>query len=105
MDQPELRDERGVAMLLELVLVAAVLALVGIALYQSNHHAADAPAVSSRPTTVSASGAADLAAKAVQQDSDSNAVLSATTESSADELTSADSDATNLGDSFNENNF
>ena len=105
MNRPVLRNEQGVAMLLELVLVAAVLALVGIALYQSNHHAAQTAEVSNRPATVSTGGAADLAAKAVQQDADSNASLSAATESSADELNSIDNDATNLGDSFNENNF
>ncbi len=102
----QLREQSGFAMLLELILVAGVLTLVGIALYESNHHVADTVnSVANRPTAVTASGAADAAVKVVQDDATSEAAASSGVETSADQLGATDTDVTNLGDSFNENNF
>lgn len=86
-------------MLLELVLVAAVLALAGLAVYQASHRskqAATAPVATpaNNPTSL-----ASEAAAASLQDSAADADLSATAESSADELSATDTDVTNLGSS------
>jgi hypothetical protein len=100
-----LRDQRGVAMLLELVLVAAVLTLVGVALYQSNHHASNTADVANKPTVASAATTAETAAKQLEDNSTAEAGLSAATESSTGDFQAVGADVTNLGDSFNENNF
>lgn len=100
-----LRDQRGVAMLLELVLVAAVLSLVGIALYQSNHHVNDTAALVNKPGAVSAEAAADTAAKAVEQDVINDKSLDDATNASATELSATDDDLSNLGGSFDDSNF
>jgi hypothetical protein len=100
-----LRDERGVAMLLELVLVALVLTLVGVALYQSNHQTPKDASKTVQTQITTPEAAADAAASLVQRDATDEAALSTAVDSSADELTAADADVTNLGASFNENSF
>jgi cytoskeletal protein RodZ len=101
-----LRDQRGVAMLLELVLVAAVLTLVGVALYQSNHQTHNTAAdVSNKPTVATATATAEAAAKQLQDNTTAEAGLSAAPESAASDFQATGADVTNLGDSFNENNF
>jgi len=97
-----LADQRGVAMVFELVLVAAVLVLVGLAVYQTGHHAKTASVVTSpTPPPNSPQGIANAAGTAALQDSASDASLSASAESATDELSSSDQDVTNLGDSSN----
>jgi hypothetical protein len=106
MKQNYLHDQRGVAMLLELVLVAAVLGLVGVAVYQSNHRLAPAASVASQPTTAaSAAGLASAAAAIAVQDSAADAALSASADATAGEVTSADDDVANLGGALDENAF
>ncbi len=104
MSQSYLRDQRGVAMLLELILVAAVLVIVGVALYQSNQAGKQAASVN-LPKVAPAVLSADAAIQAVQADSDNEATLSAATEASADDVTAADDDVTNLSGSFSNANF
>jgi hypothetical protein len=100
-----LRDERGVAMLLELVLLALVLTLVGVALYQSNHQRPKDAATTIQSQLTTPEKVADAAAAAVERDSVSDAALSDEMDASADELMAADADAMNLEGSFNENSF
>jgi uncharacterized protein HemX len=96
---PYINDQRGVAMLLELILVAAVLALVGLAVYQTGHHSA--PTAS---TTTSApqnqQGVASTAAAAAEAAANTESNLSSSAETAADnEVNAASQDATNLGGS------
>src|SRR5690349_259665 len=100
-----LQDQRGVAMLLELVLVALVLTLVGVALYQSNHQQPKDAATTIQSQLTTPEAAADAAAKLVEHDSADDAALSAEVDSSADALTAVDNDVTDLGGSFNEASF
>ena len=99
MKQHYLRDQRGVAMLLELALVAVVLALAGLAVYQASHRAKTAATTTASPAANSASNLASETAAASLQDSAADADLSATAESSTDELSATDTDVTNLGSS------
>jgi pyruvoyl-dependent arginine decarboxylase (PvlArgDC) len=107
MNIKQLQEQRGVAMLLELILIAAVLSLVGLAVYQSSHRGSPvAGAVKSvAPASPTAAGLAAEAAKTVEQDSSDEVTLSADAEGSADELDAADTDTSNLEGSFNENSF
>jgi Tfp pilus assembly protein PilX len=105
MNARTLRDERGVAMLLELVLVALVLSLVGVALYQSNHQKPKDAATTVQSQLTTPEATAEAAASLVERDSADDASLSAAVDSSADELSAADADAANLEGSFNENSF
>ena len=102
-----LHDQRGVAMVLELVLVAAVLGLVGLAVYQSSHHSSPTAAVSNTPAAApgSAIGLANSAATITENESSSDAALSATADASASQVTDTDVDATNLGGSTSANSF
>lgn len=88
------RSERGVAMLLELVLVAAVLAVVGLAVYGANNRAkvAEQPA---KPTVQSVSKETVRAAAA---NSAREAALSAAAaEAVINEFKDADADLNALG--------
>lgn len=105
MNQHYLQDQRGVAMLLELVLVAAVLGLVGVAVYQSSQRNSPTASVTSKPAANSAVGLANSAATIGQTESDKDSVLSASAEASADQLTEADMDVTNLGGSSSANSY
>jgi hypothetical protein len=105
MKQNYLHDQRGVAMLLELVLVAAVLGLVGVAVYQSNHRAKTATVQSQPVAADSTTALANAAAATVVQDSATEAALSADSDATAAEVISADDDAANLGDTLNANAF
>jgi len=100
-----LREERGVAMLLELVLVAAVLVLVGLALYQSNHRTANPAALLNQQPAASADTVAAQAATAAEADVNNDAEANAAADTASGELSSVDDDVTNLGDSFDENAF
>lgn len=88
------RSERGVAMMLELVLVAAVLAVVGLAVYGANNRSkmADAPA---KPTVESVSK--ETARAAAVSSAREAALSAATAEATADEFTSAEADLDALG--------
>ncbi len=99
------QNERGIAMLLELVLVALVLTLVGVALYQSNHQQPKDAATQIQSQLTTPEATADAAVKLVERDSADELILSAAIDSSADELMAASDDLTNLGGSFNEDSF
>jgi hypothetical protein len=87
-------------MLLELALVAVVLALAGLAVYQASHRPKTAATAGvSTPAATGTTSLANEAAAASLQDSAADADLSATAESSTDELSATDTDVTNLGDS------
>ena len=105
MKENYLHDQRGVAMLLELVLVAAVLGLVGVAVYQANHRPAPAASVTTAPAAASTAGLAAAAAATVVQDSAADTALSADADATASEVTSADSDVENLGGTLDANSF
>jgi hypothetical protein len=96
-----LRDQRGVAMLLELVLVAAVLTLAGLAIYQADHRSESTPVASAPSAPSSTTGLAASAADVSEQASATDASLSAAAESSAADVSQSDSDASNLGGSSN----
>jgi hypothetical protein len=68
------------------VLVAAVLSLAGLAVYQANKKARTPVAPTTKPSTAAATMLAETAAKAVEAGSASDAVLSASAESSAGEV-------------------
>jgi hypothetical protein len=84
-------------MLLELVLVAAVLALAGLAVYQANHRQQAASNLTETAAPDSAEGLAASAAAIVSDESadDANADIL------ADEITASDADVTTLGGSSN----
>ncbi len=93
-------------MVLELVLVAAVVGLVGVAVYQSSHRANPTASVSTKTTASSAAaGAAVTAAAAVVQDSTADAELSTSADATAGEVTASDTDAANLGDTLDADTF
>lgn len=92
-------------MLLELVLVAAVLGLVGVAVYQAGHTAAPKAAVTTSPTANSPIGVAQAAAAITETESADDAALSATADATADQVTEADVDVTNLGGSTGADSF
>ena len=89
-------------MLLELVLVAAVLALAGLAVYQANHRAGVASHTSTpAPAPNSTEGLANSAAAIATDGSNSDTATSAGADAMADEANSAESDVSNLGDNAN----
>lgn len=91
-------------MLLELVLVAAVLALVGLALYQSNHSRAG-KADQAQPVKLTTSQTAESTVKAIEKDVDDEIATAAAAETAADEMVSVSEDVINLGASADANNF
>lgn len=91
-------------MLLELVLVAAVLTLVGLALYQSNHRG-DKVAQLGTPTKLTTAQAAESTVKAVEQSANDEIAAAAAAETSANEFTSVNGDITNLGGSTDAYSF
>jgi uncharacterized protein (UPF0333 family) len=97
---PYINDQRGVAMLLELVLVAAVLALVGLAVYQTGHRSAKTASTSTSAPNAKQS-VANSAAAAAESAANTEASLSAGAEDAAGELAQTDQDVTNLGGSSN----
>jgi hypothetical protein len=109
MQKQNLRDERGVAMVVEVVLVALVFSFVGLAIWQANAHtkktaAAAVVVVPVAPTTADTS--ADAAAQLIQDDSTSDITIGNDSETSqAAQFTAASSDASNLGGSFNDSDF
>jgi len=93
-------------MLLELVLVAAVLGLVGIAVYQSNHRANSTASLTTQPAAANSTvGLANSAATISQDSSSSDAALSASAETSADQVSEPDVDVSNLGGSTSANSY
>ena len=92
-------------MLLELVLVAAVLTLVGVALFQSNHKSAPAASDAASLPKLTTSQAAESAAKAIEASANTELEVSAAADTEADELSAVDADVTNLGSSSNATNF
>ena len=102
-----LRDERGVAMLLELVLVAAVLGLVGLAVYQASQHGKPAASTTSvaTPAPNSAAGLAQAAATITEQDSTADAASSAAADNIAAEVVASDADVINLGGTSSASTF
>ncbi len=108
MKQNYIHNQRGIAMLFELILVAAVLALVGMAFYQSNHHSANTASVvtsKTAPAPNSAAGVAAATAASVIQDTAADTDLSSSADTTASEVTNTDADAANLGDTLDANSF
>jgi cytoskeletal protein RodZ len=103
MKQNYLHEQRGVAMLLELVLVAAVLALVGVAVYQSSQH--QTASTTSTPPVNKSVSLANNAAAIGETESATDASLSASAEASIVTATDADVDVTNLGGSSGADSF
>lgn len=93
-------------MLLELVLVAAVLALAGLAVYQANHRATSSVATveTKQPAAAapnSTEGLAQSASSIAETDATTDSATSAGADAMADELTSTSDDVTTLGDTSN----
>lgn len=103
------QDERGVAMVLELILVAFVLGLAGLAIYQSAHRTASTPspspvaAANPTPSTVpnTTSGVAASIAQQADTDATSEATDAAASQTAADQVGQSDTDVTNLGGTSN----
>ncbi|HEY6737031.1 MAG TPA: hypothetical protein VI322_04930 [Candidatus Saccharimonadia bacterium] len=95
------------AMLLEVVLVAAVLALVGLAVYQAAHHSSPTASVTkvATPAPGSAAGLAQAATTITEQDSTADASTSAAADNIAAEVVAADADVSNLGGASNAGSF
>jgi adenosine/AMP kinase len=92
-------------MLLELVLVALVLGLIGLAVYQFNQNQKTASVTSSPAVNA---GAADLAASAaalVQTEAATDASLNTAADATASEVSASDDDVANLGDGIDANTF
>lgn len=106
MKQNYLHDQRGVAMVVELLLVAVVLSLVGVAVYQSSTH--KNPTASKVAAPAAASTAVGLAASAAtigESESASDASIGAAADASADQLKDTDVDVTNLGGSTSASSY
>ena len=98
--QNYVRNDHGAALLEEIILVAAVLVLVGVAVVQSRDKS-----VSSTTVGATADSVAAGAAQTLTQDAATEMALSADAEAAADEAAAADTDVANLEASFNENGF
>jgi hypothetical protein len=100
MNTSHLRDQRGVAMVLELILVAAVLALVGFTIYQSANRktAANQTGKTIQSTENLATSAAQVADQASAADTD---IANTAESAAAGELSDTDADITSLGDTAN----
>jgi Tfp pilus assembly protein PilX len=107
MKQTHLRDERGVALVLELVLVAAVLGLVGLAVYQATRRPAPQTSTTSvaTPAPNSAAGLAASAAAITTQDTAADTSASAAADNIVGEVVSSDADISNLGGASNAGSF
>lgn len=102
-----IRDQRGIAMILELLLLAIVLAAMGVVVWHAYHRSGSGTATTATPATTASTtpnGNVNNAVNALTQ--------SATTESSAgvnenDSASTggADTAAQNIGGSYNENSF
>ncbi|HUD11135.1 MAG TPA: hypothetical protein VMS08_01890 [Candidatus Saccharimonadia bacterium] len=101
MQQKYLRDQRGVAMLLELLLVAAVVTLAGLAVYQADHRPKTTASAAAQTAPSSPAGLAASAAAVSEQSSATDAAISADADSSASQINQTATDVTNLGDSSN----
>lgn len=99
--QKILRDERGAAVVLELVVVGLVLTLIGVAVYQSHNTTKQASVAPKAPSTL----AAETTATQAQLDATNEAALSAEADSATTEADAADSDVSNLGGSFDASSF
>ncbi len=91
-------------MLFELLLVAVVLTLVGLAIYQTNHRSK--PGTTATQTGVQPSSTTGLAASAAaisEQAAATDVSLSAAADNSANNVTQTDTDANNLEGSSNAN--
>jgi hypothetical protein len=96
-----LHDDRGVAVILEVLLVAVVLTLAGLALYQADHRPKGTPVSAAQSTPSTAQGLAASAAAVSVQASASDAALSAAADNSTSVLSQTDTDIDNLGNSSN----
>ena len=115
MKQKYLQDQRGVGLIVELVLVAAVLTLAGLAVFQADHKsklasvastsatASNMPVTSVGVTPSTPVGLAASAAAISEQDAATDASLSASADNSATQLTQTDNDVTSLQGSSNAN--
>ncbi len=95
-------NEHGFAMLLELVLVAGVLAVIGFALYRSNHTTTNTAALVNPQPAATLNTEANATANAAITDSSNEATASAANEAANDEIGATDSDVVNLEASSNE---
>jgi hypothetical protein len=101
MEKQYLRDQRGVAMLLELVLVAAVVTLAGVAVFQADHRPKTTPIATTQTAPTSPVGLAASAAALSVQAAATDAAISADSDSSTAQLSQSASDVANLGDTSN----
>jgi Tfp pilus assembly protein PilX len=101
MKQKHLRDQRGVAMVLELLLVVAVLTLAGLAVYQSSHRVKASTASTTGQTPSTSTGIAASAAALSVQAAATDAALSADADNTTATLNQTSTDASNLGASSN----
>ena len=100
MNRSALRDQRGVAMVLELLLVAVVLSIVGLAVYQAASHTGT-PLLGKAATPSTAEGIAATAAATAEKESSADSTISAAADASADAVSQSDQDLSNLGDTAN----
>jgi Tfp pilus assembly protein PilX len=100
MKQKHLTDQRGIAMVVELLLVAVVLTVVGMAIYQTTKHDAAKTADSNSPAAVAASAAAIGESEQAADDG-----LSASASAASDQIMDSDTDVSNLGGSTGANSF
>lgn len=88
-------------MLLELVLVATVLTLVGVAIYQTDHRAKAGTLAQTGVTPSSPNGLATSAAAVSVHAAATDAALSTAADSAVDTVAQTDTDAANLEGSSN----
>jgi hypothetical protein len=101
MQKHYLRDQRGVAMILELVLVAAVVTLASVAVFQADHRPKTVPIATTQTPPQSPAGLAASAAALSVQASATDASISADSDVSALQLDQNANDVANLGDASN----
>jgi Tfp pilus assembly protein PilV len=100
-----IRDQRGVAMALELVLVGVVLVVagvVGVRAYQQHQLAASNSKITETRTSTSPKASVDATVKEVNNDAVGDVSASADHEKDIDEVTATSNEAVNLEGSVNE---
>jgi Tfp pilus assembly protein PilX len=101
-----IRDQRGIGMVFELVLVALVLGMVGLAIYQASQNSQRASQNQTAPAASnSAAGLAESAATIVEADSSTDATTSASADNLTAEVIAADNDISSLEGSSDANSF
>jgi hypothetical protein len=108
-----IKNQRGAAIVFELVLVAAVLVFAGLGVYRYYQETNHTPTASTSGTqsgsvvngSTAANGSVDNAVNAVNAEANAEAQDSASEGATLSQIDSTGADAANVSGAYNENNF